>query len=159
MAKSSLNVQDRIKQKKERIKLSHMTTLKSTFRRKSALVKALQKIDNGRWATCVEVHEEKQKLHGYDEAGANASQSEVIIRRKNIPNAYNDMGFALEADGTYSVKGSDFSTDRHYNQKWLDKLLQTYSAAVCEEVAAEQGFSFEEREENGEIYIECTRSY
>jgi hypothetical protein len=130
-----------------------MATMKSQFKRKSSLVSALQKMDNGRYKDCVEVYEEKQLLHGYDESGANARKSEIIIRRKNIPGSWNDMGFSLQADGTYSIECSDTA------QSWLDKLTQTYSTEVIREVSEEQGFNFETREENGEIFVTCERSY
>ncbi len=138
--------------------MSHFTSIKTSYRRKSALISALQRIDNGKLEKCVEVHEEKQALLGYDSAAGR--KAEIVVRKKNLSaGAYNDIGFSLEADGTYSIQGSDFGTDRHYNNKWLDKLLQTYSACVVEEVAAEQGFNFESREENGEIFITCERSF
>lgn len=137
--------------------MSHMTTIKSTFRRKSALVKALQKVDGGRWADCVEVTQEKQTMYGYD-GRVRPTKAEVIIRRKNVGGSSNDLGFTLEKDGTYSAIISDYDSNT-YNQKWLDKLLQNYSATTCQEVAEENGFSFDQREENGEIFIECTRSY
>ncbi len=137
--------------------MSHMTTIKSQFRRKSALVKALQKIDNGRWANCVEVHEEGQVMYGYD-GQTRPTKANIVIRRKDVGRSSNDIGFTQEKDGTFSAIISDYDSSK-YNQKWLDKLLQGYTSSTVEEVATENGFSFESREENGEIFITCDRSY
>lgn len=137
--------------------VSHMTVIRSSFRRKSALVKALQKIDNGRWKNCVEVHEEKQTMYGYDGA-TRPTKAEIIIRRKNVGGSSNDIGFTQEKDGTYSAIISDYDSNRH-NTNWLNSLLGKYSSATVSEVAEEQGFSFEETEVNGEIFITCERAY
>lgn len=134
-----------------------MTTIKSSFRRKSALIKALQRIDGGKWKNCVEVTEEKQTMYGYDGA-TRPTKAEIIIRRKNVGGSSNDIGFTQEKDGTFSAIISDYDSSRH-NQKWLDKLLGTYSASTIEEVATEQGFSFEETEVDGEIFITCERAF
>jgi hypothetical protein len=134
-----------------------MTVIKSSFRRKSALVKALQKVDNGKWANAVEVSDEKCTMYGYDGA-TRPTKAEIIIRRKNVGGGSNDIGFTLEKDGTYSAIISDYDSGR-YNENWLNKLLGKYSSATIEEVAMEQGFSFSEEEVNGEIFVTCERSY
>ena len=137
--------------------MSHFSTVKSIIKRKSALVKALQSIDNGRWKNCVEVSEEATNLYGY-QGDKRAQKAEIIIRRKNVGGSSNDIGFKLQEDGTYSAIISDYDSS-HYNKTWLDSLCQNYAKCTVKEVAEENGFSFEDHTENGEIFVTCERSY
>jgi hypothetical protein len=134
-----------------------MNRISCKFKRKSSLIKALQKIDNGKWKNAVETHDEKVTLYGYD-GETRPTPAEIVIRRKDIGRSSNDIGFSLEQDGTYTAIISDYDS-RRYNQNWLDSLMREYSQETIREVSSEQGFSFESREENGEIFITCERAY
>jgi hypothetical protein len=133
--------------------ISHYNSVRSRISRKSTLVSALEKIDNGRWKGCVEVHEQADNLIGYH-GDKRAQKAEIIIRRKNIGSSSNDIGFKLQEDGTYAAIISDYDSG-HHSARWLDKLNQTYSCETICETAEENGFSFETREENGEIFVTC----
>ena len=124
--------------------------------RKDDLVKALQKIDP-RWEGNVEVHETATNLYGYH-GDVRQDSAEIIIRRKNIGSSSNDIGFKQEADGTWNAIISEYDS-RRYNQDWLNKLTQGYTKEVIKDIAHDQGFIFEEHEEDGEIFITCTNSF
>jgi Protein of unknown function (DUF1257) len=137
--------------------VSHFSTVRSKISRKQNLISALEKIDGGRWKGCVEVYEEAANLYGY-RGDKRAQKSEIIIRRKHIGSSSNDIGFTRQEDGTYSAIISEYDSST-YNKRWLDSLCQTYSSEVIQDIAQEQGFNFECREENGELFINCERNY
>jgi hypothetical protein len=155
MPKIYLNHFNRRKEKGSNI--SHFSSIRSQIRRKQTLVNALERIENGRWKGKVEVCEKATNLYGYH-GDKRAQTAEIIIRRKNIGSASNDIGFKLQEDGTYSAVISDYDSS-HHDKRWLDKLTQTYSTEVVREISEDNGFNFECREENGEIFINCERTY
>lgn len=136
--------------------MSHYSSLKTKVKRRSALIKALQQIDNGRWKNCVEIHNEPMNLYGYS-GDIRPQKAEVIIRRKDVGQAANDIGFAQQKDGTYEAIISEFDSNRH-NSTWLDKLNQVYSKEVIREVADLNGFSFECIQQGDELHITCGRN-
>ena len=129
-----------------------MSSISTRIKNKKALVKALERM-NSSWKGKIEVHEKAVNLIGF-QGDTRDQTAEVVIRRNYISGSSNDMGFKLQADGTYQAIISDYDASKH-NGAWTDKLQQCYSSEVIKEVAAESGFSFEEREENGELFVEC----
>lgn len=85
-------------------------------------------------------------------------KAEIIIRRKSIGSASNDIGFKQQEDGTFSAIISDFDSST-YDKDWLNQLCQTYAQETVREVANEQGFSFEEEVIDGQIHIHCERAF
>ena len=137
--------------------MSHYSVVKSKITRKGTLIKALQTIDNGRWANCVEVHDVADNLVGY-QGDKRKDKANIIIRRKNVGGSSNDIGFVLAEDGTYQAVISDYDSTRH-NSAWLDKLNQTYAVETVKEIATDMGYAMESRSEGGEIYITCTGEF
>lgn len=133
--------------------MSHFSKVKCQIKRKSGLLKALRRIENGKWANAVEEHDEAENLYGY-RGDKRANKANIIIRRKHVGSSSNDLGFVLSEDGTYQAIISDYDSS-HYNQKWLDKLTQLYAEETIKEVASENGWNFESSEENGEIFVMC----
>jgi hypothetical protein len=129
--------------------MSHFTCIKTQIKDKTALVQALA--DAGFKA--VEVHEQAQHLYGY-QGDARPETAEVIIRRKYIGHASNDIGFKCQPDGTFQAIISAF--DRHqYSQQWLNQLTQRYGYHHLMAQAPEQGFAIETEEtlEDGTIRV------
>jgi hypothetical protein len=149
--------------------VSHYSRIKTKIKSKGALVKALQ--DMGFRTDQIEVHDQAIQLEGY-EARLRKETAEVIIRRRNVGGASNDIGFKRMEDGTFEAivsaydKGNGASRKnklttetRGYSGRWMELLSQRYSFRVIEEQANIEGFSLEERWENGEIVVEASRDY
>lgn len=101
----------------------------------------------------VEIHTQPQPLYGYG-GDARPERAEIIIRRQFISEDSNDLGFQLQADGSYSALISDF--DRvQYNHQWLGKLTQRYSQLKLLKVSQAQGLTVTCQEvlEDGTIRI------
>lgn len=139
--------------------MSHYSSVTTKIKSKKDLVKALQKISSGKWNNCVEVHDEPDNLVGYH-GDKREQKAHIIIRRKDVGSASNDIGFVRQKDGTYQAVISDYDKNSlGYNQEWLDKLSQLYSVEVIKSTAETNGFDFEEEQVNqqGIIYVNCTR--
>lgn len=138
--------------------MSHYSEVRTKIKSKKDLVKALQKISNGKWKNCVEVHDEPTNLYGYH-GDKRDQKAHIIIRRNNISSASNDIGFVRQQDGTYQAIISEYDTKIGYNQEWLNQLSQTYSVEVIKSTAQLNGFEFEEEQVNkqGIIYVNCIR--
>src|SRR5690349_919323 len=114
--------------------MSHFTTVQTQFTSPEALIKALD--DTGYKE--VELHQEAQALYGY--RGDKRSQTaEIIIRRKYVGQASNDLGFKRQEDGSYKAIISEYDRSRH-NQEWLNCLSQRYAYHVATAKLEEQGF-------------------
>ena len=73
----------------------------------------------------VEHHQTAQQLVGYH--GDNRKQTaEIIIRRKHISSASNDIGFKKQADGTYGAIISDYDKIKHTDH-WMTDLKKMYA--------------------------------
>lgn len=137
--------------------MSHYSQMKTKVKKLSALVKTLQEVDGGRWKNCVEVHEgEGTNLIGY-RGDKRSQKANVVIRRSNVGEASNDLGFVRTNDGTYEAIISDFDASR-YNKDWLNMVNQHYSKNVIKEVAHQQGYSVEVIEQGQELFVNCERN-
>lgn len=84
--------------------------------------------------TEVEDYEEAQPLYDYhgrqttylDKTGDKAN---IIVRRKYVGGAANDLGFQKQADGTYTAIVSQFDSHKH-NTKWMTDLKRHYNVKV-----------------------------
>ena len=88
--------------------MSEFVECKTKFKDKKALVEAL--IAMGWTANQIEVNEVAQNLYGYQGDKRN-QKANIIIRRKNVGGASNDIGFVKKPDGTYEAIISEY--DRH----------------------------------------------
>jgi hypothetical protein len=99
----------------------------------------------------VEQHSEAEALVGY-EGSKRAQQAEIIVRRKHIGRASNDIGFARRGDGTFEAIISGYDR-RRFGQPWLDRLTHAYSRQATLKFAAEHGYTVEEHTERGQTRI------
>jgi hypothetical protein len=60
----------------------------------------------------IEVHDEAQHLVGY-QGDQRKDKANVIIRRKYVGGASNDLGFVLQEDGTYKAIVSEYDRSKH----------------------------------------------
>lgn len=131
--------------------MSHFTAIKTEIRDVKSLVKALEDLG---FQDQIEVHEEAQGLYGF-QGDLRPETAEVIIRRKYLGAASNDIGFKKQEDGTYEAVISSYDRAYNYSQHWVNKLTQRYGYHLLIAVAPEQGFIIEEQEtlEDGTIRL------
>ncbi|HEY9850262.1 MAG TPA: DUF1257 domain-containing protein [Leptolyngbyaceae cyanobacterium] len=131
--------------------MSHFTAIKTEIRDVKALVKALEDLG---FQDKIEVREEAQGLYGF-QGDLRPETAEVIIRRKYLGAASNDIGFKKQEDGTYEAVISSYDRAYNYSQHWINQLTQRYGYHLLMAVAPEQGFTIEEQEilEDGTIRL------
>jgi hypothetical protein len=88
----------------------------------------------------VEVHEIPQNLVGFH-GDVRQQKAHIIVRRKYIGRAANDLGFLQNADGSFTQIVSDFDQGKH-DAKWNARLKSAYSERGAMKVARKKGFHF-----------------
>jgi hypothetical protein len=88
----------------------------------------------------VEQHATAQQLVGYH-GDARKDTAEIIIRRKHIGSASNDIGFKKQSDGTYAAVISDFDKGKH-NAAWMADLKKKYADKKIRAQASKAGLTF-----------------
>ena len=116
--------------------MSKYNRQKSTYNDRDCLVAAL----NEQGYTEVEVHEEAVNLIGYH-GDTRPEKANVIVRRKHIGTAANDLGFVKEADGTYSAIVSDYDSRKH-GAVWMTGLKKAYTEKRLIKHAAKNGLKY-----------------
>ena len=107
----------------------------------------------------VEVHEIAQQLFDFQGRATHYTNTEgdkanVIVRRHVIGGAANDLGFAKQADGTYSAIVSEFDTHKH-NADWMKSLKRHYTEKADMKLAKKNGLQFLGRKVvNGKIQLQ-----
>lgn len=130
--------------------MSHFTTIKTKFADPDMLLKALADVG----FPAVERHYAPQPLFGY-QGDQREDRAEIIIRRKHVGAASNDIGFKRDQDGFYQAIISEYDRDRQgFDQSWLDQLSQRYAYHTTIEQMAGQGFSVvDEQSQDGQIRL------
>jgi hypothetical protein len=102
------------------------------------LVKALKDVGFNE----VEVYQTAQPLKGWlgDER---TNTAEIIIRKKYVGSASNDIGFKLGSQGRFTAVISDYDR-KMYNAVWLNRLTQCYAYHVARDKLQEKGFDLVE---------------
>jgi hypothetical protein len=88
----------------------------------------------------VEIHDDAVNLIGYH-ADTRPEKANVIVRRKHIGTAANDLGFVKEADGTYSAIVSDYDSRKH-GAVWMTGLKKAYTEKRLIKHAAKNGLKY-----------------
>jgi hypothetical protein len=103
--------------------------------------------------TSVECHEEAQHLYGY-QGDRRPETAEVIVRRKDIGPASNDIGFKRQSSGEYQAIISEYDR-RRFSEAWLQELNRNYACSVIQEQVRQQDLIVEEERmlENGDMVI------
>jgi hypothetical protein len=129
--------------------MSAYHTQQTQYKDRDCLVAAL----NAQGYKEVEVHEVATNLYGYH-GDMRAQKANVIVRRKFVGTAANDLGFIKAEDGTYSAIVSEFDSGKH-NEGWFKHLKKAYTEAVDMKTAARQGFKFLGRKiVNGKVQLQ-----
>jgi hypothetical protein len=94
---------------------------------RECLVKALMAV--GYKTEQIEVHDEPVNLYGYN-GDVRAEKAHVIIRRHNVGESSNDVGFVIGSDGRAIV--SDFDLSTNFSRARVDQVMREYShALIC----------------------------
>lgn len=107
------------------------TSIKDTACLVDALVEMGWKLDQ------IEVHETPQHLYGYH-GDQRPQRCEVIIRRKYVGSASNDLGFMRQEDGTFAVVVSEYDSKKH-GTVWegqLDRKFKCSQGGFAVEIGA-----------------------
>jgi hypothetical protein len=139
--------------------MSHFSEVAIELADEGCLVAALTRLG---FQGKVEVHQEAQALYGY-QGDVRAQKAHVIIRRKHVGQASNDIGFERQTDGTYRAWISDFDRTRQtggtrYDDKWLGRLKQNYGVEKARAEAKKRGYMVSEQKlEDGRVRLVLRR--
>lgn len=104
--------------------MSRYCTVKTEFKDGCALIDAL--METGKWTVeQIEVHNEPQHLKGYTN-DTRPETAHIIIRRKHVGGASNDIGFVKENDGNYRAIVSSYDSKK-YGSRWMSQLKGNYA--------------------------------
>jgi len=123
--------------------MSKYTKQKSTYNDRDCLVAALNEMGYAD----VEIHDEAVNLIGYH-ADVRPERANVIVRRRYIGTAANDLGFVREADGTFSAIVSNYDSHKH-GAKWMTGLKKAYTEKRLIKHAAKNGLKYLGKEVKG----------
>ncbi|HEX5481702.1 MAG TPA: DUF1257 domain-containing protein [Terriglobia bacterium] len=90
-----------------------------------------------------EVHAEGAQLNSYY-SEQEAKIAHVIIRRRELPGAFGDIGFVRQPDGQLSKIGDEL--DRQYGARWLGRVEQLYKEKQTLATARAKGYILKKRE-------------
>jgi len=110
--------------------------VKTSFKDPECLIAALGE----QGYTTVEQHDIAQPLYGYH-GDVRKETANIIVRRKYVGSAANDIGYKKQADGTYEQIISDFDKGKH-NAEWLNGLKKHYTEKVCLRTAKKSGLTY-----------------
>lgn len=85
----------------------------------------------------VEVFETQQVLQGF-QGDDREETAHVIIRRQHVGGMSNDIGFRMEANGTWKAIVSDYD-QRRYPEAWLTKVATLSALHEYMETARKRG--------------------
>jgi hypothetical protein len=80
-------------------------------------------------------------LYGYlgDERPEKAN---IVIRRRQLNSASNDIGFIRDANGVYRALISEYDRGIGFDDAWLGRIAQTYKERQTMAVAKAKGYRF-----------------
>ncbi len=92
-----------------------------------------------------EVCREGKALVGYmgDER---AERAHIIIRRRHLDSASNDIGFARDGSGVYRAIISEYDRGIGFDDVWIGRVSQVYKERQTMAVAKAKGYIFKGRE-------------
>lgn len=113
------------------------------FRDQACLVEALKAC-----GYAVEVHKTPVQLLGY-QGDKREQVAHVVVPRKAISAASNDVGFERLSNGTFRAHVSQFDKSRFK----LNRVKQVYAKTLLVKRARAQGYRIREGERNGRITL------
>ncbi|MEU8799600.1 DUF1257 domain-containing protein [Spirillospora sp. NPDC048819] len=135
--------------------MSHFTTVRTTITDQDRLVAVLHELGFPE----VESHGEAAHLYGY-RGDRRPERAEVVVRRRYIGSASNDLGFHRTSDGTFEAVISDYDRSR-YDRRWLQKVAQRYGRLTALAYAESNGFDVTAEktdDQTGEVRLTLRRT-
>jgi len=131
--------------------MSHFCGIQLLIKDSACLLEAL--IEMGWKLEQIEIHEPATNLYGF-EGDKRKDVANIIIRRRFVGSASNDIGFFKESDGNYTAIISEYDRSNRYGDTWLNKLKQQYGIKVVERQAKLKGMSVKKStKEDGTIQL------
>lgn len=128
--------------------MSAYRTETTEFQDEQCLIEALQGM-----GLHPKVHAQAVQLEDY--VGKKRPETaEIVISRKEVPGASNEIGFKRQADGTFQAIASAY--DQKTWKKWRPALTRDYSERRAMKLARSKGMAFVRREsktENGKTNV------
>jgi hypothetical protein len=128
--------------------MSHFTTVKTQIVDKEYLLKALAECG---FSTVKEG--DNLPLYGY-QGDKRAQTADIVVRRKHISPASNDLGFK-KTDSGYEIIISEYDV-KLLGQNFTNKLMQNYAYHVTKDSLKEQDFTIIEEEVQKDNTIHLT---
>jgi hypothetical protein len=116
--------------------MSHYSRVKTHFKDAQCLIRALKAMGFAK----VEHHTSPQGLYGF-QGDLRRDTAHIIVRRKYVGAASNDLGFIQREDGTFEAIISDY--DRSFGKKddkWMARLKREYGKTTVFEYAKREGY-------------------
>ena len=136
--------------------MSHFTVVEIEATDGSCLIKALEAVG---YKGKIEVHERPVTLIGYDGRPRLLNEQEVradiVIRRRHLWEAANDIGFARQSDGRYVAYISEY--DRSVRPTWHTDVIKEYGAAKAAKELRAQGWNVEITRDRGQVRVQGLR--
>ena len=116
--------------------MSKYEVLRTVLSEERFLVEALRELGYS-----PDVSHEGMSLYGYlgDER---PEKAHIVIRRRQLDSASNDIGFACDANGVYRALISEYDRGIGFNDAWLGRVAQTYKERQTMAVAKSKGYRF-----------------
>jgi hypothetical protein len=106
---------------KRRTTISEYNEIQTQYSDRECLVSALEEMGYK-----PQVSEKPQHLQGYQN-DRREQTAEIIIPRRQVGGASNDVGFKKNADGTYTAIISDYDKGSNFNLKKQNELKKIYA--------------------------------
>jgi len=119
--------------------LSHFVEITTAIKNEQALIRALERVG---FKNKIEVHETAQHLYGY-QGDRRSQKAHVILRRKYVGHASNDIGFEKTSEGIYRAHISEFDHN-NYGQVWQKNLQKLYAVELSKMEFEKKGWEYEE---------------
>lgn len=128
--------------------MSHYVDIVTQIKDRNALVRALGRLG---FKDKVEVYEVAQHLYGY-QGDKRSQKAHVIIRKRYVGHAANDIGFEKQYDGRFKAHISEFDqgTGQYsgqrgkYGQEWQNKLNTYYGVELSKMEFENKGWEYVE---------------
>jgi len=88
-----------------------------------------------------EVNTKAAHLEGYH-GDKRVQTAEIILKRREVGGASNDVGFKKQADGTFTAIISDYDKGGNFGTKKQKELKRIYTEKVCMKQAKANGLKF-----------------
>jgi hypothetical protein len=133
--------------------MSAYVTCKTQYKNRDSLVEALHDLGYSE----VEVHESGANLYGY-KGDQRAEKANVIVRRRYVGSASNDLGFVRQADGSYAALVSEYDGRSTFTEAKQNQLKARYAYRQVVRTAKAKGYTVaSEKSQDGKTKLVLRR--